>query len=557
MYKNQILMDGISNMIFVVNVEERDKYVYEFLNRVAMQKTGLTHSVIGKTFDEVHPQEVARFLVNQYSKVVLQKSSYTYEDTYNSLTEELLYSRTILTPLFNEEKKCIQIVAEVMDITQQKEEEYAKSRLWRKLKESNQRYQSLFQYNQEAVVSMDLNGEILDCNVMAEKVTGYSETELIGTLFEDLVISGDANLLEKLFLNAVEGSANNSLLNMVTKLNSKIIITLKVVPILVDFKVLGIYGIFRDVTKEREFEQKLKEREERLRIITENASDLITLIDENGIIIYASPSYKSILGKEYREYIGKHYLHNVFQEDKKKVAKKIEKSIQDRKKFQLQFRQFISNGEVIWCEGDGTPIFDEQGMLKHVVVISRNINKQKEYETKLKFFALHDSLTGLPNRRYFNDELEQSILEYQRNHDGLAVIMLDLDNFKRINDHYGHDIGDGVIVEFGKRISHVINKIGFAARLGGDEFVILLPGVGEKEKAIEISERIKKEMKKPWNVTGQKINPTTSMGIALANQEISSYSILKNADLALYEAKKSGKNSIYVWRNRGTGPLFH
>jgi diguanylate cyclase (GGDEF)-like protein/PAS domain S-box-containing protein len=553
MYRDHILMDGISNMIFVVNVRDDNTFIYEFLNTAAIQRTGLSQEVIGKKIEEVFSDEMASFLVNQYSNVVSLDTSLTYEDTYHSPTGDLLYSNVKLTPLYNKDKKCKQIVAEVMDMTKQKEEELARKSLWKKLNESNQWYQSLFQYNTDAVVSLDLNGKIVDCNIMALKVTGYKKAELIGSSFGQMIHSKDTNLLDKLLIHAIKGSTDNSYITIETKSKTKIMITLKVVPIIVDHKVNGVYGIFRDVTKERESEQMLKEQDEKLCIIAENASDLITLIDEKGIITFASPSYKQILGKDYSEYIGKHYLHCVSPEDKKMVSKKVERSIQERKKFKVQFRQFKSNGDIIWCEGDGSPTFDEQGNFKHIVIITRDINNQKEYESKLKLFALHDSLTGLPNRRYFNDKLKQAIQEFTENNEGLAVIMLDLDNFKGINDTFGHDIGDSVIVEFGQRISSVVNKTGFVARLGGDEFVILLPKISEKENAIAISYKVKDEIKRPWNISGFTYNPTTSMGIAIASPEVSSYSLLKSADLALYEAKKAGKDSYYLWDTKLLG----
>lgn len=418
---DRILMDGISDLVFVVKVNADSEFIYEFLNRAAMEGTGLTPNILGKSFQEVFPEESAAILIEQYNKVVAAKECVVYKDYYISPNGEKCYSETKLTPLFDSLKNCKFIVAVVKNISKER---------W-----------------------------------------------------------NDLEKIEKLTI-------------------------------------------------------KYEESEELFRTIAEHAHDLITFLDHKGKIIYVSPSYKEILGHNPSEYLGKFFLHNVHPDDKTRVGEEFIQSIKNGVPITVQFKQLNFKNEAVWSEAHGTPIFDNQKKFKHMVVLTRDITLQKEYESKLKYFAFHDPLTCLPNRRLFKEQLIKALKDLQEKHDGLAVIMMDIDHFKSINDQFGHDIGDMVIVEFGKRMSEVIRECDIVARLGGDEFVILLPGIGTIENAVIIADKIKNSMQQPWNIEGNLLEVTISMGIAMAPTHcIDSYALLKTADIALYDAKLAGRNT--------------
>lgn len=407
---DKILMDGIRDMIFVMRLVNDEDFIYEFLNRAAMEKTELNESVLGKTIHEVHSSETAKILYNHYRKTVRTQSSVTYSDAYVIENREKRYFEIRLTPLFDQTNGCTRIVAVVKDIT----------------------------------------------------------------------------------------------------------------------KKVNIY-------------KKLKESEEHFRIIAEHAGDLITLINNKGEIIYTSPSYENILGFDHKEYIGKLFLHNIHPDDRIQVNKRVVHAINNGECFTIAYRQFNNKNQSIWSESHGSPVFDKNNEFKHMVVVTRDIRKQKEYEAKLKYFALHDPLTGLPNRRLFKEHLARALTNFKEKGDGLAVIMLDIDNFKKINDKMGHDIGDEVIIEFGRRIMKSIEDNDSVARLGGDEFVVLLTGIRSKENILNTVYNIQTAIQKPWDINGQ---VTTSMGITMAStHNATPFSIFKNADKALYEAKNSGRNT--------------
>ncbi|WP_339217023.1 sensor domain-containing diguanylate cyclase [Ornithinibacillus sp. FSL M8-0202] len=544
MYKDQILMDGITDMVFVVTVKNKSEFIYYFINRAAIDKTGLTQNIIGKTIGEVHSKNTAKFLYKQFEKVVASGESITYEDSFVAPSGEKCYLKIKLTPLFDEQKNCKQIVAVIRDITREKLSEIKIKVAWKKLNESKQRYQSLFQNNSDAILLIDLNGRILDGNKSVESVTEYKVDELIGLSLNSIIVEEDVRFVSNLLSMATNGFINKSYLTMKTNTGNKIEVTIKIIPIIIDNGIIGVYCIFRDITSLLESRKKLEESDKRFKIITEHANDLITLVNEKGIIIYASPSYKKMLGYDYKEYVRKLFLHNIHPDDKDDLSKTFVQSIKEGTSFTVQFRQFNYKNEIIWSEASGSPVYGEQQGFKYMVVTTRDIGIHKEYEMKLEYLSMHDSLTGLPNRRFFNKQLEKALNELRTSNNGLAVIMMDIDDFKRINDTFGHDIGDEVIEEFGKRISKAIGKDNIVARLGGDEFVILLPSISSSGSVLSIAKIIQYEMQKTWNIKGHNLDVTTSMGIALSNSNVSPQLILKSSDTALYDAKNTGKNSF-------------
>lgn len=315
-------------------------------------------------------------------------------------------------------------------------------------------------------------------------------------------------------------------------------------------KCTHVMGVVKNITKEVSIAKKLEVSEENLHIISEYTDDIITLIDPNEKIIYISPTYEKMLGVDQNHCLGKDFKCNIYSFDQERVGTKIKIAIVDKKYFSIEFRQYTKYNQLIWCESRGGPVFNEYGELIHMVITTRNISDQKKYEEELKRLALRDPLTGLANRRLLKKHMTYALKILKEKDDGLAVIMLDIDNFKLINDEYGHATGDEVIKEYGKRINRSIDLKDTVARIGGDEFVVILPNTPEIEGAIQMAEKIKTAMNVPWKIEGKLLNITTSMGITLASSpEIEVGNLLKKADKALYEAKDKGKNNYDIIRN--------
>lgn len=541
---DRVLMDGIEEMVYVMGVSDNVDFYYDFINQAAMKGIGITEEAIGKSLHEVLSQEKAYYLSKQYKKAITDRKSFVYEDSFFSPSGKMYYSKTKLTPLFDEYNRCTHIVALVLDVTEQIEAELHVSEYLNKLNESEQRFRSLFHYNLNAIFSLDLTGRILNGNMAVENVTGYAVQDLVGIELTELVTPEDVSLTKKCFQQALYGTIETYRMAIINKKGERVEISMKFTPIIIDHKVTGIYGVLNDVTKYTQLLSELRHNEKRFRFIAEHAHDLITVLDEKGEIIYASPSHEKILGYEDSDYVGKLFFHHIHPAEVNLMEDVFSQSLINKQPCELRYRQKHKTKEWIWTELHGTPVFDEYGRFAHMVIISRDISLHKEYESKLEFFATHDPLTTLPNRRLFKEKLAKALFHLQEKQAGLAVIMMDIDYFKNINDQFGHDIGDEVIVEFGKRIKNHVREQDIVARLGGDEFIAFFPNVQSTEQVISIAEEIQQAVQEPWHVGGHTLKVTASVGIAMAPlQGATVPSLIKNADEVLYEAKRAGKNT--------------
>lgn len=415
--------------------------------------------------------------------------------------------------------------------------------------ESKQRYRSLYEFNVDAIFSINRDGNIIKGNAAVKAVTGFDASSLISSNFISLIVLEDINTALNSFNRAVAGKNQHMNTAITTKSGELVEVIAKFIPTIVNGEVVGIYLILKDVTEQLMIMKKYQESEQRFRIIAENSQDLITMLDEKGKIIYVSPSYKTVLGFDQKEYLGNYLYHNVHVDHKDKLWESMLLSIKSEESWKLQVLKKHKTKGWVWCELCGTPVFDNHKQFIHMVCVTRDIHLQKEYEMKLKHIAFHDSLTNLPNRRLFKEKLKYSLNQSRLNKTELAVMIMDIDHFKCINDEMGHDIGDEVLVEFGKRVSECLQADEFVARLGGDEFTVLLPNRKSENDVVAIAEKIQKAMHEPWITNNHEFSITTSMGIAIVSDEhATEASILKMADIALYDAKRAGRQTYRIRR---------
>ncbi|AIF45184.1 bifunctional diguanylate cyclase/phosphodiesterase [Virgibacillus sp. SK37] len=548
-YDQQMIMNGIQDMLFIIDVKPGPSFYYNFLNLAAMEGTGLSEKVIGKSFREVNAESKANLLEKKYSFTCKEKRVTTYEDSFLSVNNETLYSKTTLTPLFNKNNECTTIVAVVKDITTEKKAKQEADKSRKKLLESNQRYQSLYAYNLDAIVSVDFDGKILNGNAAASSITGYDIVEIQGKSYYEFVIQEDIPKVEEHFNEALNGNFQELHLAIKSKSGKEIKLMLKFNPIIINTEVTGVYSIFKDITEQEQTLDKLRQSDERFHIISEHGHILITLLDKNGIIKYVSPSYQEILGYNFEEYKEKLFLHNTHPEDRPKLNEQILQSIKQGKSCTLKFRQQHRTRGWIWTEISADPIFNDEGSFVQMMVLTRDITMQREYEKRLEYLAMYDSLTELPNRRYFNEHLEKMVKDFNQGESSamISLFVLDIDRFKDINDNLGHDTGDAIIKKFAQRVLACLKQNQVIARLGGDEFAIMISDCKEKNEMIMLANRIVDALQEPLKIFDISLQVTSSIGIATANAPtITEYCLYKQADLALYEAKRAGKNTFKI-----------
>ncbi|HSF38657.1 MAG TPA: EAL domain-containing protein [Thermoanaerobaculia bacterium] len=310
-------------------------------------------------------------------------------------------------------------------------------------------------------------------------------------------------------------------------------------------------GALEDVTDRRRAEEALRESEERFRALVQNASDLIAILDRQGTVLYESPSHWRLLGYEPEDHLGRSILDLVHAEDRPLVEESLRQLV-DAPGEALAIEYRLQDGKGLWrvIESMAANLL-EHPAVQGIVLNSHDITDRKNAEQRLLHDALHDELTGLPNRVLFMDRLRHAMERLKREPDRLtAVLFLDLDQFKIVNDSLGHLVGDELLIQISGSLSAALRPADTIARVGGDEFAILLEGGRDVSDAVRVADRIHDRLAAPINLGGHEVFVTASLGIAVCTPEYERpEDLLRDADTAMYRAKSSGR-ACHVVFNR-------
>jgi diguanylate cyclase (GGDEF)-like protein/PAS domain S-box-containing protein len=289
------------------------------------------------------------------------------------------------------------------------------------------------------------------------------------------------------------------------------------------------------------------------RMIAENLTDLVSIINRNGDIQLVTPSFKTGLNYDPPKLHKSNFFEKIHQDDQDTVRNEI-LSYSGRtikKALKSEFRLLHAEGHYIDVEANIISINDHSSSNSEnelLLVVMRDISERKEVEKAIYQLAFHDSLTNLPNRRSFMNQLRSEVMDRKFSKSKLSVFFIDLDNFKSINDQWGHDVGDLVLKEAAKRIRSVIRPTDIAARFGGDEFVVMLKDVQDEGGVISVVQRMLNQFQNPINESGQDYTLTCSIGVVhYPNHGESPEDLIKNADTALYYVKERGKNDFMIF----------
>ncbi len=413
------------------------------------------------------------------------------------------------------------------------------------IEESEQAYRSLFEYSQDAVYFLDLDGLFIKINKSCETMSGFTETDLLNSTFIPLIEQKDLPNVISCFNKACGGVSQNYSTIIRHKNGNKVYINVTNVPVIVDYKIIGVFGVAKDITVEKQLEIRLKEIEQRYRLIEEHSSTIIRILDNNGIIVYASPSHFRILGYKPEEIEGHHISQLIHTDDRTYAQKILRAIVKNKEGSRFETRWHRKDDELVWLENHGEVILDGYGDVDQIVIVSTDITERKNNELIFRHMAHHDTLTDLPNRRAFVEKLEQIITS--ESNTSCAVLFLDCDKFKQVNDNYGHNIGDLVLKEFAKRLQDSLPKKAHGFRYAGDEFTVLVEDVKNPNEAIEVAEEILLVISGSWDIEDNQIPLSTSIGIAYFPQNGCTVDgLLRSADNAMYLGKNSGGNTYRV-----------
>ncbi len=292
--------------------------------------------------------------------------------------------------------------------------------------------------------------------------------------------------------------------------------------------------------------ERLRESEEKFRLISESSKVGIFQLDRHGNLVYANEEMTTISGLSGTTLLENGWLHIVHPDDKRRIAEQFQLLVQKNSShINLDCCLMLADGALKWVTGDIAPMSDADGQQIGFLGTLSDISELKEAYDQLEQMAFYDTLTGLANRRLFRNRLEHMLSNIPRSGNGVALILIDLDHFKHVNDSMGHDSGDSLLTVISERLKHCVRFTDTVARLGGDEFAVILPNVPDTLTVSAIAEKIMMAIGKPVLLSDQEMTVSASMGISMAPEDCNTAEVLiKNADLALYKAKDEGRNNF-------------
>ena len=535
----QFLLDRAGEGAFWTDSDGRFFYV----NEAACALMGYTREeLLAMRVTDILPPELGS-LFQDLSRRVREEGPFTFEVLHLRKSGERFPAEISLNYLEYQGRECY--CAFARDITERKRAEAA-------LRDSEERYHGLFEGVPVGLYRTTPAGRMLDANSALVRALGYpSLKSLLATNVADIYVDPEDR---RRWQRAIQGAVSaQSYEARVRRFDGSVIwVRFTVRAFRGDGgEILRYEGALEDVTDRRRAEEALRSSEERFRSLVQNASDLISILDAEGVVRYESPSHQRFLGVGPEEHAGRNVRDLVHLEDLSVVEEALGKLVaQPDEVMTFEYRLRHRDGSWRVFESTASNLLG-QPAVAGIVLNSRDVTDRKQAEEKLIHDALHDELTGLPNRALFMDRLRQSMERSRREPERLTVVLfLDLDRFKIVNDSLGHLVGDELLIQIADSLAAVLRPSDTIARVGGDEFALLLEGGRDISDAVRVADRIHDRLSEPINLGGHEVFITASIGIAVHTPEYERpEDLLRDADTAMYRAKASGR-ACHVVFNR-------
>jgi diguanylate cyclase (GGDEF)-like protein/PAS domain S-box-containing protein len=406
-------------------------------------------------------------------------------------------------------------------------------------------YEALVQNSPMAIVSVDQSHHVIACNPAFERLFGFKQDEMVGKDLDDFVSTPETYSEALIYTQKVLKGENIHAIARRRRKNGELIdVEIHGVPVNVENHPIGVLGLYQDITDQMRAQDALKQSEERFRAFFEFASIGLVIEDLDGKYLQVNDAFCKMVGYTREELIGKSYPEITHPDDLNTDIEQTKRLLQGEiEYFQIEKRYSHKQGNTIWVLLSISLIKDGSGAPLLFTGQIQDITARKEMMQKLEYLANHDALTGLPNRTLYFDRLEHAVQKAKRAQLGVAVMFLDLDYFKQINDIYGHDVGDRLLQSVAQRLQSVLRESDTVARFGGDEFAFLLENIGQEDDLVGVIEKIFTALRQPVQVNGHTFDVTPSMGISIYPKHgEEGKTLFMKADMAMYRAKEGGRN---------------
>ena len=418
--------------------------------------------------------------------------------------------------------------------------------------ESKLFFQCLVKESSQGISVADLNGRYVFVNPAFCQMMGYSEAELLTmTVFDMKAPEQDHSSFEQ-----TKSDKENLIVQVLLQRKDGTIFMSEVVGrnITVEGQAY-VLGTVQDISEHNAIEQILVNKEKRHKMVMQIANDGVWDWHIDSNVVEFDERYYTMAGYEKDEFSASvdEWLKRVHPDDITHATRSFESYLSGNSaKHDIEFRFLRKNNTYMWIRGKGKVVeSDASGKPLRFIGTHSDITLQKEHEEKILHQAHFDSLTFLPNRFLSLDRLNIACKEAKRNGELVALLFLDLDDFKKVNDTLGHDVGDQVLIDAANRLRHVVRSIDTVGRLGGDEFIIILGGLKSAKEAQPIVESLLNQFRDMFVINSRELLLTTSIGIALYPNDANDASeLLRNADSAMYDAKECGRNTYSYYTSQ-------
>ena len=411
---------------------------------------------------------------------------------------------------------------------------------------SNRRFRALVENSSDVVLVLDDRGAVSFASPTVRRLLGREEAAVVGLPVSELVHRPDQLHARRVIATPASPGSDPSPVEVRMLHGSGELrwFELEARDLSGENEVQGIVITARDISDRKRAEAQLLRSEARFRLMVQNSSDVVAIMDVDSLLTYVSPSIERLLGYTAEELMGRSVFELLSVTEAERLRSLPFREIDGTS---VELRIQATDGQVKTAEVAVTDM-RHQPEVDGVVLNIRDVTERKALQADLRHQALHDDLTGLANRVAFGHRVEDAMTAAARTDAHVAVLFIDLDDFKLINDSLGHAVGDQVLLTVADRIQQCLTLSDVAARLGGDEFAIMRPGVESIEEATEFAARIRDAISQPITVGENEFRLTSSIGVVLDLEgERKHDDLIRSADLAMYQAKQAGKDRTEIF----------
>ena len=535
----QSLIDHLPVLVYVKSARPENFGQMEVWNKAAEDITGYqAGDIIGKTDCEAFPPDFGLHDAEDDRAILAERGVIDHTEKPLRLPDgSLRYLHAVSVPVFDERQQIEHILCIAEDISQRRQQEL-------ELRQKQAELAAVTDASPLGLVRLDRQRRCTYANRTFEAITGLPRAAALGAGWTSALHPDDYPLMHVALEQLTRSHAPfQSTLRCLHRDGKLVWVSVKIAPILIDDQIEGYVGSLDDITTLRESEVALLESEARLRTIADTLPAMIAYIDADQVYRFLNIAYEREFGLTGRHVLGKSVRDTVGEARYRSVAPYIGRVLAGET---LSFEEEDEKEGIERCmEVIYIPQIGEDNL--QVVgfhVMRQDITVQKREKQRLLKLAQVDALTGLSNRAGFQQKLSDAMHASRQQQHLMAVMYMDIDRFKPVNDTHGHGTGDALLRAFAQRLTQTMRATDIIARLGGDEFTIIMEHLGKPDDAAMLAGKIVTAMRQPFDLDGIRVQISASIGLAFyRDEDISPAMLLQRADVLLYQAKQDGRNT--------------